>query len=292
MLKSCECGCERRVKHSENRFIHGHNAPHRGKHLSEKTKEKLRIKNTGKKHSKETIEKIIKGNTGKKMSAAAIEKIRIAKRNESEKTKLKKSIAATGKHLSAERKLALSILYTGRKLSAETINKCKQSWTIEKREKQRIKALNQKPVFFDTNIERIVQTQLNNVGISFEKQKIIANISRVDFFIPSANLIILTDGCYWHGCLIHFGNYKLINGTPIEKVRDINETKTKQLRQKGYKVIRIWEHDITKKGFNVLHFIETPPKIDGMGFCSTCNEMQKNIDAITEGMINQTEEKK
>ena len=58
-----------------------------------------------------------------------------------------------------------------------------------------------------------------------------------DFFIPSLNLIIETDGDYWH-------KY------PIG--RDIDKVRTKELIEKGFKVLRLWENEIVKMDLKEL----------------------------------------
>lgn len=99
---------------------------------------------------------------------------------------------------------------------------------IDLRQQQRIRALNQKHVYKDTAIERIVESELKFNNILYEKQKLINNLVRADFFIEP-NIIIECDGAFWH-------NY------PFGKLRD--EFKNKKMKDSGYIVYRFWEQDI------------------------------------------------
>ncbi len=72
---------------------------------------------------------------------------------------------------------------------------------------------------------------------------------RPDFVFRQARLAVFVDGCFWHGCPKHatqpknnraFWTKKLTRN----KVRDrlVNRT----LRQRGWTVLRIWEHELAK----------------------------------------------
>lgn len=70
-----------------------------------------------------------------------------------------------------------------------------------------------------------------------------------DFVFPKSKLIVFVDGCFWHGCSRHatkpksnraFWRQKL----EANKARDGRVTRT--LRKMGWKVVRIWEHDLAK----------------------------------------------
>jgi len=71
-----------------------------------------------------------------------------------------------------------------------------------------------------------------------------------DFVFPAAKLAVFVDGCFWHGCPQHasmpknnsaFWAKKLASN----KVRDRLVTRT--LRKTGWRVLRIWEHDLRAK---------------------------------------------
>lgn len=71
-----------------------------------------------------------------------------------------------------------------------------------------------------------------------------------DFVFPKSRVAIFVDGCFWHCCPIHavqpksnvaFWKKKLHGN----RARDRLVTRT--LRSKGWRVIRVWEHELTKK---------------------------------------------
>ena len=83
----------------------------------------------------------------------------------------------------------------------------------------------------DTSIEVKIQDFLKKLGIEFYTHQYmhIEHSYRCDIFIPSKNLVIECDGTYWH---------KYPTGTEIDHIR------TKELLEKGFKVLRLWEFEI------------------------------------------------
>lgn len=70
-----------------------------------------------------------------------------------------------------------------------------------------------------------------------------------DFIFPKAKLAVFVDGCFWHGCPKHGvqpkGNKVFwLNKLGANKARDRKVNRL--LRAKGWRVLRIWEHDLTK----------------------------------------------
>ena len=73
---------------------------------------------------------------------------------------------------------------------------------------------------------------------------------RPDFVFPKRRVAVFVDGCFWHGCPQHatkpknnaaFWRKKLAGN----KTRDRLVTRT--LRRNGWRVLRIWEHDLARK---------------------------------------------
>ncbi len=125
-----------------------------------------------------------------------------------------------GKSRSIKTKEKISIGNSGKKRSEET--------------KQKLRDLRLKQVFpmKDTKIEVKIQEYLKLLGIDFFTHQHIKEIEheyQCDILIPSMNLIIECDGDYWH-------KY------PIGLEKD--HIRTKELIEKGFKVLRLWERDI------------------------------------------------
>ena len=74
---------------------------------------------------------------------------------------------------------------------------------------------------------------------------------RPDFVFPKLRLAVFVDGCFWHGCPQHatkprnnaaFWRRKFA----ANKARDRLVTRTLLLA--GWRVLRIWEHELAKRG--------------------------------------------
>ena len=85
----------------------------------------------------------------------------------------------------------------------------------------------------DSSIEVKIQNYLKQLNIDFFTHQYmkIEHGYQCDILIPYLNLVIECDGDYWH-------KY------PIG--RDIDHIRTKELIEKGFKVLRIWEFEINK----------------------------------------------
>jgi very-short-patch-repair endonuclease len=93
------------------------------------------------------------------------------------------------------------------------------------------KRLYQKVLMADTKPEKAIQNLLKELGIEFIKHKPIIDIEhkyQCEICIEP-NIIIECDGNYFH-------NYPF--GREIDRIR------TNELNEKGYKVLRLWEHEI------------------------------------------------
>ena len=73
---------------------------------------------------------------------------------------------------------------------------------------------------------------------------------RPDFVFPKLKLAVFVDGCFWHGCPRHATHPKN-NAAFWRKKLTANKTRdrlvTRTLRESGWRVLRIWEHDLTRK---------------------------------------------
>ncbi len=81
-----------------------------------------------------------------------------------------------------------------------------------------------------------------------------------DFIFRPARLAVFVDGCFWHGCPKHckipVGNrafWKKKFAANMARDRRVNQ----ELRNLGWRVIRIWEHDLTKRGAACIRKIQT-----------------------------------
>jgi DNA mismatch endonuclease (patch repair protein) len=69
-----------------------------------------------------------------------------------------------------------------------------------------------------------------------------------DFFFPGARIIVFVDGCFWHACPVCKRNSPQTRADFWQQKIDGNRRRDnrtrRKLRQQGYSVFRIWEHDL------------------------------------------------
>src|SRR5438270_725370 len=74
---------------------------------------------------------------------------------------------------------------------------------------------------------------------------------RPDFVLPKLSLALFVDGCFWHSCPKH-SNLPMNNREFWHRKLNGNRRRdrlvTRTLRGKGWSVIRVWEHELSRKG--------------------------------------------
>jgi DNA mismatch endonuclease (patch repair protein) len=71
---------------------------------------------------------------------------------------------------------------------------------------------------------------------------------KADLVFRARKVCIFVDGCYWHGCPKHFRTPRTNAdwwNEKIDETRRRDRAKRKHLRECGWTVLRIWEHEIT-----------------------------------------------
>ena len=109
-------------------------------------------------------------------------------------------------------------------------------------EKKRLLELrmNQEIPKTDTTIELKVKDQLEKLNMVFVHPFNLGDRFQCDFYIPILNLIIECDGDYWHS---------------REDMKRRDKAKDAYAKKCGFELIRIKEHTIKEKGFNVYNNI-------------------------------------
>ncbi|MBX3738959.1 MAG: very short patch repair endonuclease [Candidatus Didemnitutus sp.] len=74
---------------------------------------------------------------------------------------------------------------------------------------------------------------------------------RPDFVFPAQRVALFVDGCFWHGCPRHYtrpsGNAEFWERKVTQnRLRDRRVDRS--LRMLGWRVVRIWEHELVKSG--------------------------------------------
>jgi DNA mismatch endonuclease (patch repair protein) len=76
------------------------------------------------------------------------------------------------------------------------------------------------------------------------KQKI---MGKPDFTFWKQRVVVFVDGCFWHGCVLHSTKPKTNKEfweNKLSKNKERDNFVTQYLQKKGWKVIRVWEHDL------------------------------------------------
>ncbi|MGH8022790.1 MAG: very short patch repair endonuclease [Limisphaerales bacterium] len=76
-----------------------------------------------------------------------------------------------------------------------------------------------------------------------------------DFTFPKRKLALFVDGCFWHGCSKHCrmpkGNRTYWNQKIAGNIKR-DRLVARRLRTQGWQVLRIWEHELARKGIAKL----------------------------------------
>ena len=99
----------------------------------------------------------------------------------------------------------------------------------------------------DTRPEMLLRKALWGLGFRYRLKNTLPG--KPDIVFPSRRVVIFVDGCFWHKCPQHFqvpaNNRDFWNekiNSNVLRDQKINET----LKQLGWKVIRLWEHEVKK----------------------------------------------
>ena len=94
-----------------------------------------------------------------------------------------------------------------------------------------------------TKPEAIIYKLLKSRRFKFRKQYVILDRWCVDVYMPRHRLVIQVDGDYWHG---HKSVVK-IPSTAQLKTMARDKRQNLFLRRRGFRVVRLWEHNILKR---------------------------------------------
>jgi DNA mismatch endonuclease (patch repair protein) len=118
-------------------------------------------------------------------------------------------------------------------------------WTEERKAAARKLAIENmgRIVKSDTLPERLVESVLIKLGlivnVDYFKQVPLCGVTKADFYVKKWNIVLLVDGCWWHACSLHKPDRP-----NKERIIEKDERTNRILRENGYNVFRIWEHDI------------------------------------------------
>jgi len=95
-----------------------------------------------------------------------------------------------------------------------------------------------------TSIETKVASLLKENDIYYRREYRVENYP-VDFYIPSCNLIIQVDGCYYHGLACCINQSTLSNWQTARKFKD--RARNGVIKSKGFRYLRLTGCDINER---------------------------------------------
>lgn len=102
----------------------------------------------------------------------------------------------------------------------------------------------------DTEPEVLLRKALHAAGVRFRLQRQLAKGCTPDIVLPSRNIALFVDGCFWHGCPTH-GRKTPWSGPNAELWADKmtrnaerDRRSTSLAEEAGWTVMRIWECEV------------------------------------------------
>ncbi|MEW6286707.1 MAG: very short patch repair endonuclease [Chloroflexota bacterium] len=74
-------------------------------------------------------------------------------------------------------------------------------------------------------------------------------LGKPDFVFPKQKIALFVDGCFWHGCSKHSSipkNNRRFWERKLQQNKERDRFVNRELRKLGWKVIRVWEHELRK----------------------------------------------
>jgi DNA mismatch endonuclease (patch repair protein) len=100
----------------------------------------------------------------------------------------------------------------------------------------------------DTRPEKALRSVLHALGLRFRvcTRPIPAVRRTADVVFPRVKVAVFVDGCFWHGCPEHYRIPQTNTKYWDDKITGncLRDAQTNSvLRQAGWRVVRVWEHD-------------------------------------------------
>lgn len=100
----------------------------------------------------------------------------------------------------------------------------------------------------DTPCERLVRSALHRMGLRYRVDRAVIPTlrRRADVVFRRAKIVVFIDGCFWHGCPQH-ATWPKANAAWWREKIEANRLRDKdtnaRLRDAGWTVLRVWEHE-------------------------------------------------
>ena len=101
-----------------------------------------------------------------------------------------------------------------------------------------------------TDVELRLRKALWNAGFRYRLRTVETLPGRPDIVFVSRKMAVFVDGCFWHGCPVH-GTKPKTNARfwdeKINRNRERDQQVDGKLAEAGWRVIRLWEHEVRKE---------------------------------------------
>lgn len=101
----------------------------------------------------------------------------------------------------------------------------------------------------DTSAELALRRALHALGLRYRIQVTVSTKPRrvADVTFGGPRVAVFVDGCFWHGCPEHFRRPQTRQkfwDAKITRNQARDAAVTKALRKVGWRVLRLWEHEL------------------------------------------------
>jgi DNA mismatch endonuclease (patch repair protein) len=116
----------------------------------------------------------------------------------------------------------------------------------------------------DTGLERAVASALHARGLRF-RRCVAALPGKPDFVFPRARVVVFVNGDFWHGWRFPAWSAKLTAywRAKIERTRRRDRRNARRLRRLGWRVLRVWGHQVEKDLPAVVCRVEAAVRPEG-----------------------------
>jgi DNA mismatch endonuclease, patch repair protein len=100
----------------------------------------------------------------------------------------------------------------------------------------------------NSSAELSFRSALYEKGLRFQLHRRVEGVT-VDIVFPGPKVAVFVDGCFWHGCPDHATFPKSNQDYWLPKLaenKERDERQSNRLRESGWDVIRVWEHEDPK----------------------------------------------
>ena len=100
----------------------------------------------------------------------------------------------------------------------------------------------------ETKLETEFRKALWAMGYRYRKNAL-GWFGKPDLLLKKRKTVVFVDSCFWHGCEKHFklpATKKTFWKTKIDRNRQRDREVTRHYKKEGWKIIRVWEHEIKK----------------------------------------------